>query len=212
MKSQAGRNGSAAAVREAARMTGVSSGAPFRHFSSRRALLTAVAEEAMDRFCTELDRALAETAAENALLRFRAMGIAFLRWAIANPTHFRVLSDRTAIDFEGSSLRRRNDEIRARMTALLREAHAAGLLRSDDIAGYQIGGRALVYGLARMYVDGQFPSWDLDERAALGQGEAIVDQFLGWIARDGKAAGAAGHGGTGERSSAATGGRDPMTA
>ncbi|MFX8856410.1 TetR/AcrR family transcriptional regulator, partial [Acinetobacter baumannii] len=34
-------------VREAARRAGVSPGAPFRHFSDRTALMTAVAEEAM---------------------------------------------------------------------------------------------------------------------------------------------------------------------
>src|SRR5579871_2109283 len=44
-------------VREAARRAGVSSGAPFRHFPDRTALLTAVAEEAMRRLRVAVDAA-----------------------------------------------------------------------------------------------------------------------------------------------------------
>src|SRR3954471_23572746 len=50
----------AVSVREAARRAGVSPGAPFRHFSSRDALLAAVAEEAQRRFRAEIDKALAK--------------------------------------------------------------------------------------------------------------------------------------------------------
>ncbi len=47
----------AVSVREAARRAGVSPGAPFRHFPSRDALMTAVAEEAQRRFRAEIDMA-----------------------------------------------------------------------------------------------------------------------------------------------------------
>ena len=49
----------AVSVREAARRAGVSPGAPFRHFDSRAALMTAVAEEAQRRFRAEIEAALA---------------------------------------------------------------------------------------------------------------------------------------------------------
>src|SRR5690242_7965528 len=74
-------------VREAARRAGVSPGAPFRHFPSREALLTAVAEEAQRRFRAEIAAAL--TAAPDApLAQFRGIGLAYLRWAMKNPAHF----------------------------------------------------------------------------------------------------------------------------
>ena len=44
-------------VREVARRAGVSSAAPFRHFPSRVALMTAIAEEAMRRFHAEFVQA-----------------------------------------------------------------------------------------------------------------------------------------------------------
>ncbi len=57
----AGEGGAAAvSVREAARRAGVSPGAPFRHFPSRDALMTAVAGEAQQRFRAEISAALAE--------------------------------------------------------------------------------------------------------------------------------------------------------
>src|SRR5271165_2056297 len=75
-------------VREAARRAGVSPGAPFRHFESRAALMTAVAEEAQRRFRAEIDAALADAPAGDPLARFRSFGRAYLRWAMRNPTHF----------------------------------------------------------------------------------------------------------------------------
>src|SRR5437660_8463493 len=74
-------------VREAARRAGVSPGAPFRHFPSRVALMSAVAEEAMRRFRAEIEHAL-DHAPADPLGRFRAIGIAYLRWALRNPTFF----------------------------------------------------------------------------------------------------------------------------
>src|ERR1700675_2544127 len=82
----------AVSVREAARRAGVSPGAPFRHFPSRTALLTAVAEEAQRRFRAEIASALAEAPGRDPLARFRSLGVAYLRWAMRNPAHFEVIS------------------------------------------------------------------------------------------------------------------------
>jgi len=171
----------AVSVRAVAKIAGVSPGAPFRHFATRTALLTAVAEEAMDRLARAIELPLPAAADQNPLMQFRAIGIGFLRWAFANPTHFQVISARAVIDFEESSLRQRNDMIRAKMTALMNKAATAGLLRPGDVGRHQTAARALVYGLARMYVDGQFPSWGLNESDALKECIAIFDQFVASI-------------------------------
>jgi AcrR family transcriptional regulator len=173
----------AVSVREVAKMVGVSSGAPFRHFPTRTALLTGVAERAMEGLESAIDRSLHAAAEENALLQLRAIGAGFLRWAFTNPTHFQVISARAVIDFEGSNLRRRNDVIRAKMSVLINQATAAGLLRPGDVERYQVVLRALVYGLSRMFIDGQFPSWDLDEAAALEESIATLDQFVAVVGR-----------------------------
>ena len=148
-------------VREAAKRAGVSAGAPFRHFPTKAALMTAVAEQAMTRLRSMVDAGLA-IASDQPLERFEAIGRAYLDWALQNPTHFQIISSRTLIDFNASeSLRRDNDTIRRVMEDLLTEAARRGLLAPDiDFASLVLSARAFVYGLARMYIDGHFPEWD----------------------------------------------------
>jgi len=99
-------------VREAARRAGVSAGAPFRHFETRDALMTAVAEEAQRRFRAEIDAALAEAPAGDSLRRFRAFGLAYLRWAMRNPAHFEIISGGRHFDHAGAAgLSRDNAEL-----------------------------------------------------------------------------------------------------
>jgi AcrR family transcriptional regulator len=167
-------------VREAAKRAGVSSGAPFRHFPTRTALLTAVAEEAMGRFRSEIDAALEQAAADDPLARFRAIGSAYLTWALRNPTHFRVISDRSLIDLESSeSFKRHNFEIRGLMDELLSEAERRGLLREMDLTVLPLAARGLVYGLARMHVDGHLAQWDVRHEVALHQLHSALDLFIG---------------------------------
>src|SRR6201992_4107452 len=93
----------AVSVREAARRAGVSPGAPFRHFDSRAALMTAVAEEAQRRFRAEIEAALDETPSRDPLKRFRALGIAFISWAMKNPAHFEIISTGRHFDHDAAT-------------------------------------------------------------------------------------------------------------
>src|ERR1700704_5087992 len=90
--------GEAVSVREAARRAGVSPGAPFRHFPTRTALMTAVAEESMRRFRAEIDAALKLAPADHPLRRLRAIALAYLRWAMRNPAYFEVHSTQRLFD------------------------------------------------------------------------------------------------------------------
>jgi AcrR family transcriptional regulator len=167
-------------VREAAKRAGVSSGAPFRHFPTRTALLTAVAEQAMGRFRAEIGTALGQADRDDPLARFRAVGTAYLRWALHNPTHFRVISDRSLIDLEGSEVfRRDNLEIRGLMDGLLAEAQRRGMLRPVDVTLVPVAARALVYGLARMHVDGHLAQWGVAPDEAERQLQAALDLVIG---------------------------------
>jgi len=171
-------------VREAAKRAGVSPGAPFRHFATKTALLTAVAEQATQRLRTHVEQALAAAADAPALGRFGAIGHAYLEWALANPTHFRVISERALVDYDGSpSLRSDNDAIRARMRALFDEAFPqGGALAKADAAHAQIAARALVYGLARMAVDGHFPEWSLSRQSTARTMGDTLDFFMALLA------------------------------
>jgi AcrR family transcriptional regulator len=174
----------AVSVREAARRAGVSPGAPFRHFPSRAALMQAVAEEAQRRFRAEIEAALAEAPAGDPLGRFRCLGLAYLRWAMRNPTHFEVISSRRFFDHDRAvAISSDNAELIALTERTLAEAAAAGQLRPADLKQVQIAGRALVYGFARMNIDGHFPRWGVAGAEAGRTAEAILDLFIEGIAK-----------------------------
>jgi AcrR family transcriptional regulator len=174
----------AVSVREAARRAGVSPGAPFRHFPSRDALMQAVAEEAQRRFRTEIEAALAGAPAGDPLGRFRCLGLAYLRWAMRNPTHFEIISSRRFFDHDRAvGISRDNAELIELTGQTLADAFAAGQLRPADLRQVQIAGRALVYGFARMNVDGHFPRWGVAGPEAERTAEAILDLFIEGIVR-----------------------------
>jgi AcrR family transcriptional regulator len=171
----------AVTVREVARRAGVSPGAPFRHFPTRMALLTAVAEEAMRRFQAEIALALGGVAGADVRTRMLTVARAYLTWAIRNPTHFKVISNRDLIDYAGSStLMGINAQTQALLQGLFREAAAAGQLRGDDIDGYVLLARGAVYGLARMAADGHLPP----AADALSQVEPALALFMAGVFRD----------------------------
>ncbi len=124
----------AVSVREAARRAGVSPGAPFRHFPSRDALMNAVAEEAQRRFRAEIEAALADAPAGDPLGRFRCLGIAYLRWAMKNPTHFEIISSRRFFDHDRSAgVSSDNAELIGLTERTLAEAFSAGQLGPHDL-------------------------------------------------------------------------------
>jgi AcrR family transcriptional regulator len=174
----------AVSVREAARRAGVSPGAPFRHFPSRVALMTAVAEEAQRRFRAEIEAALSEVPAGDPLARFRSFGLAYLRWAMRNPAHFEIISSGRYFDHDkATELSRDNSELIGMTERTLADAFAKGQLRSPDLKRVQVAGRALVYGFARMNIDGHFPRWGIAEADAERTAEAVLDLFIDGIAK-----------------------------
>lgn len=180
---QLAAEGSEVSVREAARRAAVSPGAPFRHFPNRDALMTAAAEEAQRRFRAEIEAALVEASADP-LERFRAFGLAYLRWAMRNPAHFEIISTGRYFTHESSAaLTRDNAEVIAMTEAMLAEAAGQGLLRSPDLKAVLIAGRALVYGFARMNLDGHFPRWGVAEAEIERMAEAAIDLFIAGIAK-----------------------------
>lgn len=172
----------ALAVREVAKRAGVSSGAPFRHFSSKTALLTAVAEQAMIRLTAAVRAELENAGDSNPVEALRAIGRGYLNWALANPTHFQVVSSRSLIDFHGSAaLVEQNEAIRLIMVELIERGRRDGQLRAgiatDDL---MFAARAFIYGVARMWIDGHFREWKIEKPPASAMSDAL-DLFIAMI-------------------------------
>ena len=140
-------------MRALAREAGVSSGAPFRHFPDRPALLSAVAAQA----AADLRRSLAVASAEctDALTSFRALTVAYVRFAVENPALFDLIHDpTTAPPEQGTFLGNQRDERRLQMLELITAGQNAGLIPDADPELVVLTNEALAHGLARMFVDG----------------------------------------------------------
>ena len=171
------------AVRDVAKAAGVSPGAPFRHFPTRVALLAAVAEQGMDALAAQLEAALVAAARENPLRRYRAMAVAYFTWGIRNPIYFQTFASRAVVDYAGPSLRERHEQAVGAMADEMKAALRLGLVRRGIAERYAIAGRALAYGIARLYIDGHYATLGLDENMAVREGEAVLDQFIESISR-----------------------------
>ncbi len=85
----------AISMRALAREAGVSSAAPFRHFADKQVLLQAVAQRA----AAELDRKLdgASSDRDDALTQFRAMTVAYVRFAADHPNLFELIQRNASV-------------------------------------------------------------------------------------------------------------------
>ena len=139
----------AISMRALARAAGVSSAAPFRHFADKQVLLDAIAERAG----ADLDRKLDEAAVEcsDALTQFRAMTVAYVRYAAEHPELFALIHSRSAVS--GRFLGQVKDERRLKLITLIIEGQNAGLIPDADPELIALTSEALTHGLARMIAD-----------------------------------------------------------
>ncbi len=170
-------------VREAARRLGVSPAAPFRHFPNRRALMTALAEEAAVRLRVEVRRRPGSQGGDP-LRRLRAIGRGYLEWAGRHAAHFRIVSARDEIDIAGSAaLRQEIRGLRELTEQALADAQATGqVVASASVPALALLARATVYGLARMRLDGHFAQWDIEPDAVEPAMAAALDLLVDLMA------------------------------
>jgi len=141
-------------LRDVGRRLGVSRTALYRHFSDKGALLAAVAREGFQTFSRELKDAWNE--AGGGITGFRAMGAAYVRFAIANPAHYRIMFGRfldlcesdTALATEASASF-------TVLTDAIGSLQRAGAIRADDTEQLARFIWAAVHGVAMLAIDGQ---------------------------------------------------------
>jgi AcrR family transcriptional regulator len=141
-------------IRDAARRAGVSSAAPYRHFTDREDLLAAVAADCMQRLGDAMDRAIEAAGTGDPLAVYRATGIAYVRFAAEHPAHFRVMSMPQMAARTPPEVGAGFDDWVAGMTARLAAAQAAGTIAPMPLEHVLLAANCLTYGLARMVVDG----------------------------------------------------------
>lgn len=154
-------------LREAARRAGVSHAAPYRHFADKRALLTALAAEALDKMAARIEAALVAAGADPRA-RFLAGGRAYVRFAVECPAAFRTLYS-AEVDPEDPALRAAKDHSFGLLLAFIAETQREGVFPPGDPLELAKPMWAMHHGLASLAIAGAF--------ADVGTGglDAIVD-------------------------------------
>lgn len=150
-------------LRAAARLAGVSDGAPYHHFADRDALLAAVAEHGFRSLCAELEES-AERERGDPRRRSRAVGVAYVLFAMRNPAKFRLMFGPLVQD------KHRYPDLAA-TAARTYEVLRAGLAHSDDERAARVAARnamlgrwAIVHGLSMLAIDGHLSHHANSER------------------------------------------------
>lgn len=143
---------------------GVSRSALYRHFADKSALLTAVAAEGFRMLRLDLLAAWEQAGKGNA--GFEAMGEAYVRFAVANPWHYRVMfGGGFELDTSDAELGEEGaGAFQALVDALLAQ-QARGLARRDDAQTQANFVWALVHGIAMLAIDGNFEHQGADVAA-----------------------------------------------
>lgn len=129
-------------LRELAREAGVSHAAPAHHFTDRRGLFTALAAQGFELLAASLAEARA---------RFLDAALAYVRFAIEHPGHYRVMFDKSLVDPSNPELEAAQAAAGAELSrgvASLPDPHAQADPASAELAAW-----SLVHGFSMLWLN-----------------------------------------------------------
>jgi AcrR family transcriptional regulator len=141
-------------LREVARRARVSEAAPYWHFPSREGLLAAVAEQGF----VALAGAMADVRrrVKDPRRRLQELGVAYVRFALARPSHLRVMFGPEIPDKAAyPALHAAADRAFGLLVTTIAEGQGAGSVQRGDPEELAVAAWALVHGLSELLVDGQ---------------------------------------------------------
>jgi AcrR family transcriptional regulator len=132
---------------------GVSRTALYRHFTDKAALLAAVAAEGFRMLRAELTESWERGG--RGLRGFAAMGEAYVRFALAHPSHYRVMFGADMIDVEHLELAQEGPGAFQVLVDAITELQSQGLARRDDPRQMALFVWAATHGVAMLAIDGR---------------------------------------------------------
>jgi len=173
------RGVSALTLREVARQVGVTHAAPQRHFADRAALVAAVAEQGFRGLAAHV--AAVRGSARTPAQRLRALGVAYVEYALAHPAHLRVMfSPEVADKSRHPELAAAAQAVHAALVDRIADGQRDGSVAQGDPDKLSFAAWSMVHGCAVLLIDGQAMG---RSKAALI--DAVVDRlYLGLAPRE----------------------------
>jgi AcrR family transcriptional regulator len=140
-------------LREVARRAGVTHAAPYHHFASKADLVTSIAAEGYERLYALQLRA-AHLAGDDPVEKLRALGVAYVEFALANPGHFRVMFRMDVGDWMQDARLAAS----AQRSMVLVSSAVAEVIETQaldmDIMELTLAAWSVAHGIATLWVDG----------------------------------------------------------
>ena len=165
----------AVSLREAARRAGESHSAPAHHFGDKLGLLTAFAVRGFGVFGQSLQDASEQAAAEGTEAQFRAIGLAYISFAVAHRPHFEVMFRAEMHDQDDPDLRAMSQRAFGVLMSAV-EAMDPADLDGVDPMHVAIGAWATVHGLATLWLDGALAMFSDEDLESLVIGVFEADK------------------------------------
>lgn len=152
-------------LREAARRAGVSPAAPGHHFGDARGLLTAIATRAFRDFGDALEAGDVGTCRID---RLRGLGMAYVRFALANRARFQLMWRKALLDREDADFCEAGDRA---FDILDRVARGGGAGEGPDLTALapSIAAWSIVHGFVGLALSGAFGTGPEELEAATEQ-------------------------------------------
>lgn len=169
-------------LREVARRARVSEAAPYWHFADREALLAAVAERGF----VELAKRMVEIWLRPAepVERFRALGVGYVRFALAHPSYLRVMFGSEVPDKAAHpALETAATHTFGLLVQAIAECQEAGQMRSGDAQTLAVAAWSIVHGFAALLVDGKLKNHAGSPAAAEQLAHTVTDCFMQGLAQ-----------------------------
>jgi AcrR family transcriptional regulator len=154
----------AVSLREIARNVGVSATAVYRHFPDKAALLNALCGVGGERLAEAFREAMSDAPDQRAA--FRAMGRAYVKFALRNPSVFRLMMTQRPPEDACNHEPGATDEPFGMLSDTLNALMPPDASKTDRKIR-RLQAWSMVHGLAMLMLDGQVPSE-----------EALVDQVI----------------------------------
>ena len=149
--------GGAASVtmRALGRRLGVSRAAAYRHFEDKTALLVAVATAGFGRLRDRL-QAVDAGAPRSSVERIRRMGEEYVRFALENPAHYRLMYGREGLGRRNvPELREAGNALFEQLVDVIQAYQDSGKIKRQDPRAQAYVAWSAVHGLASLLIDGQ---------------------------------------------------------